>query len=169
MYDEGVKDERRIIMEYVKLNNGVEMPILGFGVYQIPKEETKQCVLDALKVGYRAIDTAQSYFNEREVGEKQKTHHAPIVSPVPDLSLYDVIYIGSPVYWGYMPKELVTALKDIDFTGKTIRPFVTHEGSGLARIPSQIQEICYGAHVSRGLAIKGSQVKSAKEQVAAWI
>ncbi len=39
-------------MEYVKLNNGVEMPILGFGVYQIPKEETKQCVLDALKVGY---------------------------------------------------------------------------------------------------------------------
>ena len=42
-------------MEYVKLNNGVEMPILGFGVYQIPKEETKKCVLDAIKVGYRAI------------------------------------------------------------------------------------------------------------------
>ena len=56
-------------MEYVKLNNGVEMPILGFGVYQIPKEDTKRCVLDALKVGYRAIDTAQSYFNEKEVGE----------------------------------------------------------------------------------------------------
>lgn len=56
-------------MEYVKLNNGVEMPILGFGVYQIPKEETKRCVLDAIKVGYRSIDTAQSYFNEKEVGE----------------------------------------------------------------------------------------------------
>ena len=56
-------------MEYVKLNNGVEMPILGFGVYQIPKEETKRCVLDAIKVGYRAIDTAQSYFNESEVGD----------------------------------------------------------------------------------------------------
>ncbi len=56
-------------MEYVKLNNGIEMPILGFGVYQIPKEETKRCVLDAIKVGYRAIDTAQSYFNEEEVGE----------------------------------------------------------------------------------------------------
>ena len=56
-------------MEYVKLNNGVEMPILGFGVYQIPKEETKRCVLDAIKVGYRSIDTAQSYFNEEEVGE----------------------------------------------------------------------------------------------------
>ena len=56
-------------MEYVKLNNGIEMPILGFGVYQIPKEETKKCVLDAIKVGFRAIDTAQSYFNEAEVGE----------------------------------------------------------------------------------------------------
>ncbi len=53
----------------VTLNNGIEMPILGFGVYQIPKEETKRCVLDALKVGYRGIDTAQSYFNEKEVGD----------------------------------------------------------------------------------------------------
>lgn len=59
-------------MEYVKLNNGVEMPILGFGVYQIPKEETKRCVLYALKVGYRSIDTAQSYFNEKEVGDAIK-------------------------------------------------------------------------------------------------
>ena len=56
-------------MEYVKLNNGVSMPILNFGVYQIPKEETKRCVLDAIKIGYRGIDTAQSYFNEEEVGE----------------------------------------------------------------------------------------------------
>ena len=104
-----------------------------------------------------------------EAGERQKTHQEPIVSPVPDLSLYDVIYLGSPVYWGVMPEELVTALKDIDFTGKTIRPFVTHEGSGLGNIPSQIQEVCHGAQVSRGLAIKGSQVNRAKEQVATWL
>lgn len=56
-------------MEYVELNNGVKMPILGFGVYQIPKEDTKRCVLDAIKVGFRSIDTAQSYFNESEVGD----------------------------------------------------------------------------------------------------
>lgn len=65
------------MMEYVKLNNGVEMPILGFGVYQIPKEDTKRCVLDAIKVGYRAIDTAQSYFNESEVGEAIKECGVP--------------------------------------------------------------------------------------------
>lgn len=56
-------------MEYVHINNGVEMPLISFGVYQIPKEDTKRCVLDAIKSGYRGIDTAQSYFNESEVGD----------------------------------------------------------------------------------------------------
>lgn len=64
-------------MEYVKLNNGVEMPILGFGVYQIPREETKRCVLDAINLGFRAIDTAQSYFNEAEVGDAIKESGIP--------------------------------------------------------------------------------------------
>ncbi|MGN0799219.1 MAG: aldo/keto reductase [Christensenellales bacterium] len=55
-------------MMYVTLANGVKMPQLGYGVYQVTKEECERCVLDALKVGYRSIDTAQSYFNEEEVG-----------------------------------------------------------------------------------------------------
>lgn len=55
-------------MQYVTLSNGVKMPQLGYGVYQVNKEECERCVLDALKVGYRHIDTAQSYFNEEEVG-----------------------------------------------------------------------------------------------------
>ena len=55
-------------MDYIALNNGVKMPQLGYGVYQVTKEECERCVLDALQVGYRSIDTAQSYFNEEEVG-----------------------------------------------------------------------------------------------------
>ena len=55
-------------MEFVTLSNGVKMPILGYGVYQVTKEECERCVLDALKAGYRSIDTAQSYFNEEKVG-----------------------------------------------------------------------------------------------------
>ena len=55
-------------MEYIKLNNGVKMPILGYGVYQVTQDECERCVLDALEVGYRSIDTAQSYFNEIQVG-----------------------------------------------------------------------------------------------------
>lgn len=55
-------------MKFITLNNGVKMPILGFGVYQISKEDCERCVLDAIKVGYRHIDTAQAYFSEEEVG-----------------------------------------------------------------------------------------------------
>lgn len=55
-------------MNYVTLENGVKMPQLGYGVYQVTKEECERCVLDALKVGYRLFDKAQSYFNEEEVG-----------------------------------------------------------------------------------------------------
>ena len=55
-------------MEYVTLNNGIKMPNLGYGVYQTPPEDTKRCVLDAIDVGYRSIDTAQAYYNEEGVG-----------------------------------------------------------------------------------------------------
>ncbi|MGN0507804.1 MAG: aldo/keto reductase [Ruminococcus sp.] len=55
-------------MKYITLSNGVKMPMLGYGVYQVTKDECERCVLDALNVGYRLIDTAQSYFNEEEVG-----------------------------------------------------------------------------------------------------
>ena len=54
-------------MEYVTLSNGVKMPMLGYGVYQVPADECEHCVSDALEAGYRSIDTAQSYFNEEGV------------------------------------------------------------------------------------------------------
>ena len=76
----------------VTLNNGVEMPILGFGVFQIPPEETEQAVATALEVGYRHIDTAASYGNEEAVGRavagsgiprERAVHHDQAVDPEP--------------------------------------------------------------------------------------
>ena len=64
-------------MDYIVLSNGVKMPQLGYGVYQVTKEECERCVLDALKAGYRLIDTAQSYFNEEEVGSAIKKSGVP--------------------------------------------------------------------------------------------
>lgn len=55
-------------MQTVKLNNGIEMPVLGYGVFQVSPEECERCVLDAVSVGYRLIDTAQAYYNEEGVG-----------------------------------------------------------------------------------------------------
>lgn len=56
-------------MEYKKLNNGIEMPMVGLGVYNIPERETQRVVEDAISVGYRSIDTAAMYYNERGVGD----------------------------------------------------------------------------------------------------
>lgn len=85
-------------MEYAELNNGVKMPILGFGVYQIPKEETQRCVLDAIKVGYRGIDTAQSYFNEQEVGDAIVAAAKELSVPREDLFITTKIWIDN---YGY--------------------------------------------------------------------
>lgn len=56
-------------MKEARLNNGVKMPAIGFGVFQIPAEDTERAVSDALETGYRMIDTAASYFNEKQVGD----------------------------------------------------------------------------------------------------
>lgn len=66
-------------MDYIVLSNGVRMPQLGYGVYQVTKEECERCVLDALKAGYRLIDTAQSYFNKEEVGSAIKKSNRQII------------------------------------------------------------------------------------------
>lgn len=64
-------------MEFVTLNNGIKMPILGYGVYQVSNEECEKCVLDAISVGYRSIDTAQAYGNEEAVGNALKKCGVP--------------------------------------------------------------------------------------------
>lgn len=56
-------------MQYVTLSNGIRMPMLGYGVYQVSNEECERCVLDAIDVGYRSVDTAQAYHNEESVGK----------------------------------------------------------------------------------------------------
>ncbi len=105
----------------------------------------------------------------QEAKERQVNHQAPILKEVGDISSYSVIYIGSPVYWGVMPEKMVTALKDLDWTGKIVKPFVTHEGSGLGSIPNQLRSICKNAEIKDGLALQGSMVHSLKSKVENWI
>lgn len=100
---------------------------------------------------------------------RTKNHDAPIKENVPDISSYEVIYVGAPIYWGGMPEELVTALNGLNFHEKIIRPFTTHEGSGLSGVPRQLKEICKGAEILDGLAISGSKVNNSKSKVENWI
>lgn len=89
-------------MEYKFLNNGVRMPMLGFGVYQTPPADTERCVTEALAVGYRLIDTAQAYGNEEGVGA------AVAKSGVPR----DEVFITSKVWVSNMNYERATASID---------------------------------------------------------
>ncbi len=101
---------------------------------------------------------------------KERIGTAPIKNKITDISSYEVIYIMTPIYWGTYAPEMETALKNLDFTGKIVRIVTTHEGSGLANVPSDIKRICSGATVlDDAIAIKGSQAKDAKTVIENWI
>lgn len=82
---------------------------------------------------------------------------------------YDTIYLGYPNYWGTMPMHVFTFLEKYDFTGKTIKPFCTHEGSGMGGSEKDIKKYCPGATVEKGLSIHGADVNSAKKAIEKWI
>lgn len=107
----------------------------------------------------------------REAQDEQNNDERPeLVKELDNIDEYDVIYIGSPVWWGVLPQPMVTQLEKLNFEGKQVRVFTTHEGSGLGSIPSQVRRLCSGANVlDNGLAIQGSSVKNARRKVEDWI
>ena len=101
---------------------------------------------------------------------KERIGNAPIKESLNDISVYEVIYIMTPIYWGTYAPELETAIKNLDFTGKIIRIITTHEGSGLANVPNDVKRICKGANVlDDAIAIVGSKAKDSKSIIESWI
>ncbi len=82
---------------------------------------------------------------------------------------YDVIILGYPNWWSTMPMPVFTFLERYDFSGKTILPFCTHEGSGMGRSEKDIQSVCSRATILKGLPIQGSYVKSAENVITEWL
>lgn len=85
------------------------------------------------------------------------------------LEQYDTIYLGYPNYWGTMPMVLFTFLERFDFNGKTIKPFCTHEGSGLGHSVEDIKKLCPTAIVEKGLALHGGSVEKSEKELDKWI
>ena len=121
------------------------------------------------------IEQAQPYSDDYNTCTAEAKAHLrnnarPEVLNLPDnLDAYDEIYLGYPNYWGTMPMAVYTFLENYDFTGKTIHPFCTHEGSGLSHTVQDIQKAAPGAAVTKGLAIHGSSVDGAKDAIAKWV
>ena len=87
----------------------------------------------------------------------------------PDLSQYDTVFIGGPVWWGTYPQVMFTLFRDINLDGKTVIPFTTHEGSGLASCVSDVKREFPKANVTKGWSIYGHEVRTGRTKVEKWL
>lgn len=102
--------------------------------------------------------------------DDQKRDARPELKGYPEtIENYDIIYLGYPNYWGTMPMAVFTFLEHFDFSGKTILPFCTHEGSGMGNSVEDIKRLCPSAEVKQGLPIRGSGVKNSRKDIEKWI
>lgn len=117
----------------------------------------------------------ESYDECTEVAQQEQRDNArpELTGTVENFENYDVVFLGYPNWWGDMPMAVYTFLESYDFSGKTIVPFATHEGSGLSSTERSIADTCAGAEVLDGLAIRGSVAQNsqeeAQEEVTSWL
>lgn len=116
-----------------------------------------------------------TYDELTEVAKQEQNENArPAYSgELPDLSGYSTIFIGAPVWWGDWPMIMYTVFENNDFSGKTLIPFSTHEGSGLSGFDKKLQDACPDATVGKGLAVQSNDAQnnqeSVKETVGSWL
>ncbi len=101
--------------------------------------------------------------------EQQNNELPPYDGNAPDLSGYDTVFIGGPVWWGTYPQVMFTLFKDINLDGKTVIPFTTHEGSGLGRCVSDVKKAFPKADVKPGFSMYGHDVRTGKSTVEKWL
>jgi flavodoxin len=121
------------------------------------------------------IDPANKYSEDyhictEEAQKELRANARPELSKYLDsIDGYDTIILGFPNWWGTMPMPVWTFLVRYDFSGKTILPLCTNEGSGMGNSEADIKKLCPGADVKRGLAIQGSSVGHADREIEGWI
>ena len=116
-------------------------------------------------------DYPSEYAKCIEVAQKEQNDDArpELKEELTDISGYDTLFIGFPNWWGTLPMPMWTQLEKLDFTGKTVKPFVTHEGSGFGSSQRDLKNLCEGAEIKKGLSVQGSKVHGAESIVNKWI
>jgi len=111
------------------------------------------------------------YSDTTDTAKQEQNNNArpELFNHVDNMEDYDIIFLGYPNWWGGLPMAVYTFLEEYDFSGKTIIPFASHEGSGLGKGPSEIAKICPGANVMGGLEVRGSAVGSSKDSITNWV
>lgn len=103
---------------------------------------------------------------EKEIADDLRP---PIKDPLPDVSKYDTVFVGAPVWLEEYPKIVETFLDGVDLKGKTIVPFVTHEGSEMGNIQTFMENKYKDEKVMKGLAVVGHESEQSKDKVEAWL
>jgi flavodoxin len=101
--------------------------------------------------------------------DEAKAGELPAYKGDVDVAPYDIIFIGGPIWWGTYPQVMFTFFKDHDLSGKTVIPFTTHEGSGLASTVQDVKKAFPKANVKPGFAIYGHEVRSGRAKVEKWL
>lgn len=120
----------------------------------------------------QTVDTYPSDYRDttgKAWDEQSKDARPALASHVENMDQYDTIVLIYPNWWGTLPQALFTFLEEYDFSGKTILPLCTHEGSQLGNSESAIASLCPGAKLSDGLAVRGSNARTAQSEVESWL
>lgn len=117
-----------------------------------------------------AVEYPQDYMKCTEIAKRELQNDArpEIRQCLEDISEYDTVYIGFPNWWGTLPMAMFTQLEKLDFSQKTVKPFVTHEGSGFGTSQKDLKRLCKGADIRNGLSVPGASVYDVKDRVRAW-
>jgi flavodoxin len=166
---------KRILVAYFsrKGNNYVNGKIVNLPVGNT--EVIAKMIQEMTKGDIFHIDTINSYpldYNEatKVAGKELREKARPKLSNhVQNMDSYDMLFVGYPNWWGTIPMPVATFLSEYDFSGKTIAPFCTNEGSGLGRSIIDIKELCPQSNVLDGLAVRGGAVNQARSQVSIWL
>jgi flavodoxin len=121
------------------------------------------------------LQTVEPYPDEYDAVTKQAKqelnsgYKPALKTKIENIGSYDVIFVGSPIWWGTIAAPVKTFLSEYDLSGKTIVPFITHAGSGLGRSVTDIATLCPNSTILDGLAVWGRDAKTAQNDVSAWV
>ena len=166
-----LKDKKSIVIYFSRADENYEVGYIDKGNTEVIAEYIRDLTGAELFKVERKQPYAKDYSSciidaQRE---QDRDDRPELVKELSSIDEYEVVYVGAPVYWGGLPQPMFTQLEKLNWEGKIVRPFSTHEGSGLGNIPNQLKAICNGAEVLEGIAIQGAAVHSAKNKVENWI
>lgn len=166
--------ESKILVAYFSLaGEQYEVGVIEKGNTEIVAEMIAEATgADVFKIE-STTEYPTTYDGLLDISRKEETNPPQIAETVDNMTDYDTIFLGYPIWWGDTPTIIKVFLQSYDFSGKTIVPFCTHGGSGLSGTGRTISELCPNSTIKDGLAIRGSTAQndrdSAKQSVTKWL